>query len=197
MLVIYFACANCAIWNLNGPLERIQIMTETITKWNSDCTFLGRVKRARDIKVEFKLLILRILNKWENVQRRMLKWMALSVLESTRWGVNLGWRLLSEHEQSIDIQLDIQPLRTMKLFEDCDWHFHTRNWLSLTLFFPFSHSLFLFFVGIKNCCCFRLSWNLPRGLGESFGCSSGSVLRRLHWSINCGCVASVHSLPSG
>lgn len=34
VLVIYFACANCTNWNLNGTLQRTQKMTETITKWN-------------------------------------------------------------------------------------------------------------------------------------------------------------------
>lgn len=88
-------------------------------------------------------------------------------------------------------------------FVDCDWHFHTRNWLSLSfsLFFPFFFSFLVSFyfllIGIKNCGCFRLSWNMPWGMGKSFRCSSGSVLCRLHWAINCSCFTSFHSLPAG
>lgn len=106
---------------------------------------------------------------------RLLMWTFFSII--SQLPTSSGSPFLTEHKKKIK-QL------TLTLY--------TRNWflLSISSFFTLRHLL-----GFKNCGCFRMLGHMPRSMGEGPGSSSGSVLRRFYWPIDCGYVTSVHSLP--
>lgn len=115
-----------------------------------------------------------------------MKWQSLNSTPRASLGLSWGWWLPKKWTQKISLTFETFP-------------FTNRSALKVTFChkkLTFIVTILFSFLGVADCGCFRMFGHMSWSLGQSVGCSSRFVLRRLYWTIDCGCFPSVHSIPS-